>query len=79
MLVEDKTVELAFNWLEENRQASAAAKALRIRAEYDVKKAKAKGFLEATGNNAEREAQALMTEEYDKAVLAEIEAIENDE
>lgn len=79
MLVDNKTVEAAFDWLHDNREKSAAAKAIRIRAEYAVKKAKAKGFLDATGNNAEREAQALMTDEYDKAVDAEIEAIEADE
>jgi len=79
MLVSEEMVQQAFDWLHDNRQASAHAKAMRIRAEYAVKKARSKAFLDATGNNAEREAKAMQTDEYDKAVEEEIVAIEADE
>lgn len=78
-LVSDKLVQQAFDWLSENRQSSAAAKALRIRAEYKVKQVRSKLFLDATGNNAEREAKAISSPEYEEAILEEIQAIEADE
>lgn len=79
MLVRDQDVHAAFDWLEANRSASAAAKALKLRAEYNVKKARAQAFLAATGNNAEREAQAILSEGYQAAVEEEIECVEADE
>lgn len=79
MLVDDRTVQAAFDWLHENREASAASKAMRIRTEYAVKQAKAKAFLAASGNNAEREAKALVSDEVATAIEEEIRAIEADE
>lgn len=79
MIVSDEVVQKAFDWLEENREASAAAKALRIRAEYCVKQAKAQAFLTADGNNAVREAEAITSDLVKSAIENEIEAIKQDE
>ena len=78
-LVNEDMIQAAFDWLHDNSKPAAAAKAERIRAEYRTKQIKAKAFLEAEGTVAEREATALASSQYDEAVDAEIQAVENDE
>lgn len=78
-LVTDDMVHAAFDWLHENVDRAAHAKAMRVKAEYATKKAKAHAFLDATGTVAEREAQALMSEEVAEAMREEVMAVESDE
>lgn len=78
-LVTDEMAQSAFDWLAENTDTAAHARAMRIRAEYATKRAKAKAFLDANGTVAEREAKALLSDVVSAAMKAEIDAIEADE
>ena len=78
-LVTDEMISLALSRLGELVAEAPAARARRIRAEYGVKRTFSRLFLDATGNNAEREAKARSRDDYDKALADEIDAIEADE
>jgi len=78
-LISDDMVQKAFDWLNENSNMAAGAKADRIRAEYGVKKAKAKVFLASAGTVAERESEAICSDEFSNAVEKEAEAVADDE
>lgn len=79
-LVSDRMVEMAFDWLRENAAPAAAAKAERIKAEHNVKRVKARLFLEAQGSSiAERDAWALCHDDYGAACDREAKAVEQDE
>ena len=79
-LIPEKTVELAFEWLKDNAEASAAAKAAKIRAEHRTRQVRAEMYLAAEGGTvADREAKAIASEDYDKAVDEECKAVEADE
>ena len=77
--IRDETVHMAFDMLESHAQPAAAAKAMRERREDEKKAAKARAFLHATGNVAERDAQSLLTEEYQQACERFYAAVEADE
>jgi hypothetical protein len=62
--IRDETVHAAFDTLEAHAQPAAAAKAMRERREDQRKAAKASAFLKASGSVAEREATAVLSEEY---------------
>jgi len=80
MLVTEKMIQAAFDWLNDHAGPAASAKAERIRAEYGVKRTKARLYLEAPGGNiAEREAWALIQDDFWKAVDREAEAVKDDE
>lgn len=80
VLVTDRMVSAAFDWLNDHAGPAAAAKAELIRAEHNVKRVKARLFLAAPpGNIAEREAFALTQDDYGAAVDREAEAARNDE
>lgn len=78
-LIRDETVHAAFDTLELQAQPAAAAKAMRERREDQRKAAKARAFLKASGSVAEREANALLSEEYQIACEAYYAAVEADE
>ena len=78
-IVTNQMVQDAFDWLNENAGAAANAKALKVRAEYKVKKTKARLFLQYEGTVADRESQAITHDDYDKAIDTEVAAIEVDE
>lgn len=78
-LIRDETVHAAFDTLELQAQPAAAAKAMRERREDQRKAAKAKAFLKATGSVAEREAHALLSEEYQISCESYYAAVEADE
>lgn len=78
-LIRDETVHAAFDTLEAQAQPAAAAKAMRERREDQRKAAKAKAFLKASGSVAEREATALLSEEYQIACEGYYAAVEADE
>lgn len=78
-LIRDETVHAAFDTLELQAQPAAAAKAMRERREDQRKAAKARAFLKASGNVAEREANALLSEDYQIACEAYYAAVEADE
>lgn len=78
-VIKDETVHAAFDLLESNVEPSAAARAMRERRDDERKRAKASVFMSATGNNAEREAQALLSDEYQSACEAYYQAVEADE
>ena len=77
--IKDETVHAAFDTLELHAQPAAAAKAMRERREDQRKAAKARAFLEAKGSVAEREATAILSEEYRIASEAFYAAVEADE
>ena len=77
--IRDETVHAAFDTLEEQAPLAAAARAMRERREDERKAAKAKAFLEASGNVAERDAKAILTKEYKHASELLYAAIEADE
>lgn len=80
MLVTEKMIHAAFDWLEDHASPAAAAKAERIRAEYGTKRVKARLFLEApAGNISERDAWAMVQADFGTAVDREAEAVRNDE
>lgn len=78
-IIRDETVHAAFDTLEAQAQPAAAAKAMRERREDERKAAKARAFLSVTGSVAERDAQAILTEEYRLACEGYYAAIEADE
>jgi len=77
--IRDETVHAAFDTLEIQAQPAAAAKAMRERREDQRKAVKAKVFLKASGSVAEREATAILSEEYQIASEAYYAAVEADE
>lgn len=77
--IRDETVHAAFDTLEVQAQPAAAAKAMRERREDQRKAAKARAFLKASGSVAEREASALLAEEYQIACESYYAAVEADE
>jgi len=77
--IKDETVHAAFDMLESHAQPAAAARAMRERCDDQRRAARARGFLKATGNVAEREAQSVLTEEYSSACERFYEAVEADE
>lgn len=78
-IILDDTVQTAFHWLDDNCKPAAAARAMRERTADEKKIAKARAFMAATGNVAERDAQSIVSEAYKIACEAEYEAIEADE
>ena len=78
-IIRDETVHAAFDTLELQAQPAAAAKAMRERREDERKAARARAFLKTTGNVAEREAQAILSEEYQIASERYYAAVEADE
>lgn len=78
-LIRDETVHAAFDMLESHAQPAAAAKAMRERREDERKAVKARAFRNATGSVADREAEAILTDEYRLASEAFYTAIEADE
>lgn len=78
-IIRDETVHAAFDWLEENANAAAVAKAMRERRDDERKAAKARAFLSATGTVGERDAQAILSEAYVIASERYYAAIEADE
>lgn len=78
-VIRDETVHAAFDALEAHAQPAAAAKAMRERREDERKAAKARAFLKATGSVAERDAHAILSEEYRIASEAYYAAVEADE
>ncbi|MCC2099338.1 MAG: hypothetical protein KDJ29_20780 [Hyphomicrobiales bacterium] len=77
--IRDETVHAAFDALESHAQPAAAARAMRERREDERRAAKARAFLRATGSVAEREATALLDEEYQQACERFYAAVEADE
>lgn len=78
-IITDAQAQAAFDWLQDNAEAAAAARATRERYEYKVKQVKARLFLDAEGTVAEREHKAVAGDEYDQAIDALIGAINQDE
>lgn len=78
-VIRDETVHAAFDALEAHAQPAAAAKAMRERREDERKAAKARAFLRAAGSVAEREANAILSEEYLQACERFYAAVEADE
>jgi len=80
MLISDEMIESAFSWLQDNAGPAAAAKAERVRAEYNVKRVKARLFLESLESSVvARESDAICQAAYDEAVEREAQAVEMDE
>lgn len=77
--IRDETVHAAFDLLESHAQPAAAARAMRERREDERKATKARTFIKATGNVAEREAESILTEEYAQASERYYAAVEADE
>ena len=78
-VVLDETVRQAFEQLRNYAFPAAKARADRERREGLVKAERARGFLEASGTVAEREARALQTDSYIVACEDWYAAIELDE
>jgi hypothetical protein len=78
-IIRDETVHAAFDMLESHAQPAAAAKAMRERRDDERKAAKARALLRATGSVAEREAHAILSEEYVQASERFYAAVEADE
>jgi len=77
--IKDETVHAAFETLQQSIEAGPVARAMREKREDERRAAKAKAFLSATGNVAEREAQSLLDPSYKAACDAYYEAIKADE
>jgi hypothetical protein len=77
--IRDETVHAAFDMLESHAQPAAAAKAMRERRDDERKAAKARAFREASGSVAEREAAAILSEDYRLACERFYAAVEADE
>jgi hypothetical protein len=77
--IRDETVHDAFEVLRQSVEAGPVARAMREKREDERRAAKAKAFLQATGNVAEREAQSLLDPSYKAACDAYYEAIQADE
>lgn len=78
-LVTDKMVSDALDYLSNDTEAAAAAKAERIKAEYARKRVRSQIMLETDGPIAIREAHAETSEEYETACNREVEAVKRDE
>lgn len=77
--IRDETVHAAFDMLESHAQPAAAARAMRERREDERRAIKAKAYLKATGTVGDREAAAILTEEYQQACERFYAAVEADE
>jgi hypothetical protein len=66
-LLKDEAVQAAFDWLRENSDAAAAARAIALRREYQVKQVYSKLFLQASGPVEARKALACSHEAYIEA------------
>ena len=78
-IVSEQMVQDAFDWLQSHADSAAAAKAEKIRAEYNVKATRAKIFLLNEGTVAERQATADCAPTTKEAYDREAEAVEKDE
>lgn len=78
-VIRDETVHAAFDMLESHAQPAAAARAMRERRDDERRASKARAFLAATGNVAEREAQSVLSEDYRIACEGFYAAVEADE
>ena len=78
-VIQDKTVQHAFDVLTQSVEAGAIARAMRERREDEKKEAKARAFLAAEGSIAEREAKALTATVYKEACEAFYVALQADE
>jgi hypothetical protein len=78
-VIRDETVHAAFDMLESHAQPAAAARAMRERREEEKRQAKARAFLAATGNVAERDARSVLDEDYQIACERYYAAVEADE
>lgn len=80
MLISEQTIEAAFDWLKINSGPAAAAKAERIRAEYNTKQTKGRLYLQSEESSvAARDAWALNHPDFAAAVEREAQAVEADE
>lgn len=77
--IRDETVHGAFDMLESHAQPAAAARAMRERREDERRAIKARAYLKATGTVGDREATAILTEEYQQASERFYAAVEADE
>ncbi len=77
-IVSDEMVQNAFDWLNEHAETAAAARAEKIRAEYNVKRVRARLFLMASGTIAERDAVAICDDDFKAATDREADAAEKD-
>jgi hypothetical protein len=78
-VIQDKTVQHAFDVLTQSVEAGAIARAMRERREDEKKEAKARAFLKATGTRDEREAMSLLDEGYKAACEAFYVALQADD
>lgn len=78
-LVTETMMQAALDYLATSAHEAAAAKAERVRAEHGVKQAKARAFMQAEGPVAQRDAEAIASDEYATAVEREAKAVEQDE
>ena len=79
MLVTEKMVQDAFDYLTENAQKAAFCRAMRSKAEHRLKQTKSRLVLETQGSLGLREAQAEIHEDYEEALNRLAKAIEQDE
>jgi len=77
--ITDETVHAAFDALELQARPAAEARAMRERRDDERRAARARAFRAATGSVAEREAAAILTEDYREACERYYTAIEADE
>lgn len=77
--IRDETVHAAFDTLEAHAQPAASARAMRERRDDQRRSAKARAYLMATGTVGEREAQSVLSDEYQEACERFYEAVEADE
>ena len=78
-VIKDETVALAFEQLRDHAFPAAAARADRLRREDLLKAAKARAYLAASGTINEREAAAILTDEYVQAAEGFFSSVELDE
>ena len=78
-VIQDKTVQHAFDVLTQSVEAGAIARAMRERREDEKKEAKARAFLASEGSVAEREARSLLDADYKQACTAFYDAVQSDE
>lgn len=78
-VIQDTTVQAAFDTLKDSIEPAAAARAMRERREYEAKRAKSQAFIEAQGTIAEREHKATLSQGYQDAIKGYHEAVERDE
>ena len=78
-LISDEMVENALEYLAKSSELIAAARALRLRAEFERKQVRSRLFLSAEGTVAFKEAYSESHAEYVVACQKEIEAAEKDE